>query len=349
MPRNWCRFAATCTGGLTEFKHPSLPTFTELLLNDDADLDWLEAEAPDMDYLDLDYQESQHPDSMHEGDLEVPPELQAEAAMSPKACESLQPDAEFAKDIEEIPVQGAKGTVSQDESLGRGQKRKHIMMADDYDDDETDVDREEETAHKMSRFERYEKRCQLREKVPERFEEGQPPRPFTRSCRDRFSPAPEDSKQADNDATNTCSDMAGADRSAAVTASEWPSMAGSSTTDVHLTPCDKREHGEPTHDPEWSDVPASEPEVKEQVVSPAQLRQLYAQVQAHAQLLVQTLALTDPASVAPTLSGEMDKLWGWRPDAPSPAQQSDLVRLCSTILKNVAGDFVSISAQLQPQ
>lgn len=59
------------------------------------------------------------------------------------------------------------------------------------------------------------------------------------------------------------------------------------------------------------DMTAMAGTIKQPKFSHSQLRQLYAQVQAHAQLLLQSFLLAAQGQVSVTLAHDVEKLWGW--------------------------------------
>lgn len=312
-----CRFAATCTGSLSQFNHPSLPTFTDVLLNDDADLDWMEAEAPDLDI------EMHDINDMH---YDAPDDFPEDACSLPPGDEILEAPEHLGDGAECAGACDGPGGGAVDEDSGQEnieQIRKRTREGEDASEDEA-ANTENEGAPKMSRFERYEKRCQLRENLPELLEDDEPLRPFTRSCREDLYPIPAAEKHVDNSTAQQSSDVAGGESSAA--GAEWPVAAVSSTTGVGCAMTASYAELAAPAGPESSTATPSVPQVNEQVVSAGQLRQLYAQVQVHTQLLLQTLALASPGVVAPAVMEDVVKLWGWPADTPSVEQQTETVR-----------------------
>jgi hypothetical protein len=304
-----CRFAAT-----------------DMLLNDDADLDWLEAEAPDLDIDMHDFNARRHSsedrvegdDSLPQVDVHTADQAENRQHVCPVGSESAWCPGDFI----------TKDSNSRLEKAGHrtGKKRKHRQE----DDGEIEPGEDEfaftATAgeSKISRFERYEKRCQRRESLPAHHEQDAAPlRRHTRSCREHADPMPAASDPVGHNhaepVRSGVEPAAGQENSVVVP--EWPGAAISSTT---ATMAMASQGQSPL---QWE--PAVQ-ERKEPVVTPAQLRQLYAQVQAHTQLLVQTLAMAAPAGISPAVSDDLVKLWGWRPDSITPERRKEMV--CCRVL-----------------
>ena len=180
-----CRFAATCTGSLSRCNHPSLPSFTEVLLNDDTDLDWLEAEAPNLD-LDMHGMDPMHhaPPEDFPGDTFPRPLGESPQAALKAPRLPLEAGSECAGARGSPRVGAAEG----DHSEGQAEHARKRGREDGGASDGKGAPTEDEEAPKMSRFERYEKRCQLRGALPACAWDAEPPRPFTRSCREQPHP-----------------------------------------------------------------------------------------------------------------------------------------------------------------
>lgn len=272
-----CRFAATVIESPTHQKgvHPLVPSFTELLLNDEADLDWLDAEGPQDPELAMLRVPEGSPGGASQGSAGGGRARRATRSRGPLA----DGDAAGGGSEEGGALCELLGAAV---GAGRSQKRPR-----------TD---EELSACRRARDARYAKRCQRR-------------------------------KGMRTDALRRELAEGGA----------WGGSAGAhSATSVREPPlgtaCGREGStegpgGEPSAVPCGGAAPAGAAAycphastaqpcgLQPPVFSALQLRQLYVQVQMHAQLLLQTVALCSGECVAHALAVDVHKAWGWSNDA----------------------------------